>query len=178
MNTHRFENCEAYTNAQDGFNAYGDEFTITMDSCIARQNSGSGFYISPAKSKVLNSQSFKNGQIGLFITDEATVTNNTIYENGTRGLRIYGSNGTFTKNYIHSNSQREHAGSDNVEISAKGSNNKVTGNTIKAGSLVKKPRYGIYVAASSCANNIIAPNDAAGSGVTKDVQNLGTGTVL
>lgn len=178
LNTHKFENCEAYTNTQDGFNVYGDEFTITIDSCISRQNTGSGFFISPARSKILNSQSYKNGDIGVFITDYATATNNTIYENGTRGLRIYGSNGTFTKNYIHSNSQRQNAGSDNVEISAKGSNNKITGNTIKTGTLTKKPRYGIYVAASSCTNNVISPNDVKGSGATKDVQNLGTGTVL
>ena len=178
LNSHKFENCEAYTNTQDGFNVYGDEFTITIDSCISRQNTGSGFFFSRARSKILNSQSYKNGDMGVFITVYATATNNTIYENGTRGLRIYGSNGTFTKNYIHSNSQRQNAGSDNVEISAKGSNNKITGNTIKTGTLTKKPRYGIYVAASSCTNNVISPNDVKGSGATKDVQNLGTGTVL
>ena len=174
--THKFLYCSAWENT-DGFSSHGEGVEISMDSCTARNNKSYGFNMGTSKTSLQASHAYRNAKAGVLLMNYAKAISNNIYENGEQGLRVYGSYGIYQKNKIHSNSQRSNASKDNIEVAAGASQNLITANTLRTGTLTNKPRYGLNITSSSCRNNNVYPNDMKGSGVVKDLQNSGTATI-
>lgn len=55
--------------------------------------------------------------------------------------------------------------------------NNVQGNVCRKGNEANEPKYGIWIEAAVCVNNIVTNNDLYDSGQTADLQDSGTGTV-
>lgn len=125
----KFEGNLAYDNDRHGFNVVTSTYNFQLIDNIARDNRGGGFVVqrgtddipSPHDILIQGGKSYGNALEGVLIklSDKVTVTGMEIYDNGTTGIRYFGSkNGVISDNDVYNNSQSKDGGYDEIRIEA------------------------------------------------------------
>jgi hypothetical protein len=183
----RIQNCTGdiqLTNAEvfgntDGISISGSSnVRYSVNKAIARNNTGTGIVLGCPNGSMEGCFSFSNN-LGILISgDGSTCVNSQVYQNNTNGIQLSANNCRIIGgNYIYSNGQLTDNTYANIIVSLTASFNFISGNTIKAGSLTNKPRYGILINSATNVSNIVYINDISSGGTTSNLQDSGTTTI-
>lgn len=125
---------------------------------------------------IINSNGIDGVYLGMNTSSEggSTLIGNQIYENGDNGIELYQSDSIISGNDIHSNSQASNGVYNNIYVIDAASNNLITGNKIKKGSLANKPKANININESTNVGNILYKNAL---GEANSIIDAGTNTL-
>lgn len=143
-----------------------------------KENGQSGLNSGANNAVISGNISYRNGNYGILAGGNGSqVFGNELYENGLHGIYVFGDNNGIHNNNIYSNSQAAHNFYDNIFIGVDASYNFVSNNTVKAGNLTNKPKYGINVNAITDSFNTVYVNNKFTGGATADFRDQGFNTI-
>jgi len=125
------------------------------------QNNYYGIYVDADNNNVSNNTVQSSTDIGIEIDGKHNnVSNNVVRTSGGEGIYINGgNNNNVVGNICTANSQDTTNTDDDICLNNDANYNNVQGNTCRAGTLTKKPRYGINIANANCDGNLVINND-------------------
>ncbi|MFO1243488.1 MAG: putative Ig domain-containing protein [Rickettsiales bacterium] len=125
----KFQGNLAYDNDRHGYNIVTSTYNFQLVDNIARDNRGGGIVVqrgtndipSPHDILIQGGKVYGNALEGVLVklSDKVTVTGAEIYDNGTAGIRLFGSKGSIIyNNKVHDNSQSKDGGYDEIRLEA------------------------------------------------------------
>lgn len=150
----------------------GNHVTESFNSGISTEASNN--------TNITGNYCFNNTQMGIYIFTGrfAAVSGNHCTQNKSTGIRVTNSaDFTVTNNFCAENSQVTTNTHDNIAVMGTSSNGRVTGNTVRMGTLANVPRYGVRIDAPSVTGTIAHTNDVRSGGQTGGFSDVGTGTI-
>ncbi len=162
----------------------GIEFTNVENSrisgCWVEEIYGYGIYFVDSSNNVITSNTVGSNSysgIALNSSNNNIVMGNTVRSNGLNGIYLgYSSNNVLTGNVTMNNSQNIAGNYNGIDLL--GSDyNVITSNRSTDDQTAKTQRYGVYISAIGCDNNLVATNVLIGN-LSASLIDSGTGTLL
>lgn len=191
------------TNNGSGIQLFNGSTHNFIGNGFYQGNFFSGIYLNESLNIVLGNSCCNNNQYGIcIISSYNLVAGNICSENLYHGIALSGatenilfgnickrnnqhglyfyqsSNNLITGNFCSENSQASNASYDNIFLDNFCNFNNIQNNTCRIGAVINRPRYGIYISLSNCNKNIIFNNDLLDSGITGNLNNAGTNTII
>ncbi len=164
--------------------SHGIEFTNVENSrisgCWVEEIYGYGIYFVGSSNNVITSNTVRSNSysgIALNSSNNNIVMGNTVRSNGLNGIYLgYSSNNVLTGNVFMNNSQTIAGNYNGIDLL--GSDyNVITSNRSTDDQTAKTQRYGVYISAIGCDNNLVATNVLIGN-LSASLIDSGTGTLL
>lgn len=150
-----------------------------VDGIVLTRNYGD---TNPSGNVISNCMSKLNRKgISMWYASNNSISGNVLSLNKEEGIVVLdSSDNVISGNIVSENSQQTDNTHDNFYMVATGGQNSnynnVQSNIIRRGSLVKQPRYGIYILNNSCIGNLVTNNDLYLSGKAGNLADGGLNT--